>query len=191
MTLREKKTALRDEGRHRRSGVSAAAARDAAIGLRDNVLSAIPTAAGSIVSGYWPIGDEIDVRPLLILFHDQGQQVALPDVVEPGGALTFRAWKPGSPLEKSVFGTSVPPPSSPQLVPDTLLVPALAVDIAGYRVGYGGGYYDRTLAALRRAASATAIGVCFECQFVEDVPHDGSDERMDWIVTERDARQIL
>ena len=194
MALQENKQILRRDARERRSRISHAAARSAAAGLFECIIGSIAIAAGSVVSGYWPIGDEIDVRPLMNSFHKNGHPMVLPDVVERGAPLVFRAWAPDAPLETSVFGTSVPPAGARELVPQVLLVPALAIDNAGYRLGYGGGYYDRTLAVLRGATREVerplAIGICYDCQRYEEVPHDESDERVDWIVTERGVEQV-
>ena len=94
-----------------------------------------------------------------------------------------------------MFGTSVPPESASELVPEVLLVPLLAFDEDGYRLGYGGGFYDRTLAALRARALGTgtgtvAVGLAYEGQAVRSMPRDGSDERLDWIITEARTRRI-
>jgi 5-formyltetrahydrofolate cyclo-ligase len=192
--LQEKKLALRRDARERRSRIPRAVASSAADGLFKRIIDSIAIAAGSIVSGYWPIGDEIDVRPLMNTFHEIGHPMALPVVVKRDAPLAFRAWAPGATLVRSVFGTSVPPDSVPELVPGALFVPALAIDNAGYRLGYGGGYYDRTLDTLRGAAGVVdqpvTIGICYECQRYEKLPHDESDERLDWIVTEIGVKQV-
>ena len=194
LTLREDKAALRRDALRRRSEIGAGAASAAALKLCDNFFSTIVLGAVETVSGYWPIKDELNVRPLMAGLHDRGHAIALPTVSARGAPLIFRAWRPGSALEAGVLGTSVPPPSAQELIPDALLVPALAVDHAGFRLGYGGGYYDRTLAHLRDAERvdrrSLAIGICFECQRVAKVPHDESDERLDWIVTESGAERV-
>ena len=111
-------------------------------------------------------------------------RLALPVVVERDRHLDFRAWSPGDDLEAGDHGTWHPYPSAPLVVPDVVLVPLLAFDRAGWRLGYGGGYYDRTLQGLRRAAPVTTIGIGFAAQEVMTVPHDGHDQRLDWIATE-------
>tara|TARA_Y100000588_G_scaffold85289_1_gene90442 strand:+ start:1122 stop:1565 length:444 start_codon:yes stop_codon:yes gene_type:complete len=144
------------------------------------------------VAGYWPIGSEIDVRPALQALFDRGHDLALPVVIGRGRPLVFRAWQPGDVLVASVFGTYAPRSESPQIVPHALLVPALAVDGQGHRLGYGGGYYDRILAQLREgeAFQPLAIAVCFACQLVQAVPHDGDDQQVDWVVTENGAQRV-
>ena len=194
MTLQQEKAAQRRVARDRRSQIPDAAARAAAVSLRDNFLGAVTLRTESVVSGYWPIGDEIDVRGLMIALHQRGHSIVLPVVVAPSMPLAFRAWEPDDRLETSVFGTSVPPTGAPELKPQVLLVPALEIDDAGYRLGYGGGYYDRTLQQLRNplreARRPVAVGVSFACQRVKGTPHGENDQRLDWIVTESSARRV-
>ena len=100
----------------------------------------------------------------------------------------FRAWRPEDPLEPAGFGTRVPLESRPQLTPRVLFVPLLAFDRAGHRLGYGGGFYDRTLAALRGADAALAVGVAYAAQ---ELPAcDDDDQVLDWIVTEAEAIKV-
>jgi 5-formyltetrahydrofolate cyclo-ligase len=134
------------------------------------------------VSGYWPIGDEIDVRPLLHRLYGRGCRVALPVTPPRGNPLHFRLWEPGLALVAGRFGTVVPPDDAPQAVPDLLLVPLLAFDRRGGRLGYGGGYYDRTLAAF---PTAGAVGCAYAAQEVDAVPMGAYDKRMTAILTER------
>ena len=194
MTLQEAKAALRDEAREWRLRVDPQAARAAARAIQRHFLDAVPLQDGQVVSAYWPLRDEIDVRPLMGALYDRGHRIALPVVVDRRSPLAFRAWRPGALLERSVFGTSVPSPAAETMQPDVLLVPALAIDDAGYRLGYGGGYYDRTIAQLRMTEPAEgqplAIGVCFDCQRMAEVPHGRNDERLDWIVSESGAMRM-
>lgn len=190
MSLEERKAQLRREMNRRRAsavaGAPAAAARAAAERLR----SAVAIHPGATVSAYWPMGSELDPRPLMQALHAAGHPLCLPVVVRAGEALVFRAWAPGDALESAGFGTSVPGADRPQLRPDLLIVPLLAFDRSGYRLGYGGGFYDRTLAALRAQGRPTAVGFAFAAQEVAEVPRDGYDQRLDWIVTEAEAIRI-
>ena len=167
----------------------AAAAQDdprAHDALARSLFAAVDFAQGDAVSGYWPLGDEIDPRPVLEALHERGHPIGLP--VMPGTAqpLTFRAWQPGAELQDGGFATRVPPESAPVIVPRALLVPMLAFDRDGYRLGYGGGFYDRTLAQLRADQPETlAVGVAYRAQEVERVPRDRYDQRLDMIVTEQ------
>jgi len=144
-----------------------------------------PLAPGLAVSGFWPIGDEIDVKPLMAALDRRGHPIGLPVVTAKGEPLQFRRWRPGDALVKAGFGLSVPPPEADAVVPGLLLVPLLAFDREGYRLGYGGGYYDRTLAGLRARQKTIAVGVGYAGQEVDSVPHGPGDERLDWIMSER------
>ncbi len=172
------KAALRREALARRAALARPGAGDA---LADTVLRHCPPPAGAVVSGFWPMGDEIDLRPLLRALDAAGHVLALPVTPPRGRPLRFRRWRFGAPLVPGGFGTSVPPPDAPEVVPDALLVPLLAFDAAGRRLGYGGGFYDRTLAAL---PGAWALGVAFAGQQVAKVPAGAHDVPLHGIATE-------
>jgi 5-formyltetrahydrofolate cyclo-ligase len=142
---------------------------------------------GSTVSGFLPIGSEIDPRPALRRLRVMGMNICLPCVVAPDAPLVFRAWEEHDPLVEETFGTKAPAPSAPERDPDILMVPMLAFDGAGYRLGYGGGFYDRSLEALRARKRVTAVGVAFSGQRVDAVPRGPHDQPLDWIVTEGGA----
>lgn len=148
----------------------------------------MPPTPGAVIAGYWPIGDELDLRPLLAALAATGAQVALPVVVERRAPLDFRLWRADDALEPGAHGTWHPPLSAPAVVPTLLLVPLLAFDDDGWRLGYGGGYYDRTLAALK--PGIIAVGVGYAAQRVEKLPHDERDQRLDWILTEASLHQV-
>ncbi len=95
----------------------------------------------------------------------------------------FRAWAPGDAMGRAVWGIAEPKADKPELEPDVLLVPLLAFDRRGWRLGYGGGFYDRTLAALRARKAIAAVGVGFDEQLIDAVPHLDYDERLDWVLT--------
>lgn len=178
------KAALRSAARQARR--SASGLSGAAEGVRDQFLGAIAPVA-SVVAGYWPFGDELDVRPLLRQLHERGDRLALPVCGPRGTPLTFRAWTPGSVLVPGRYGIAEPVAGQTALVPAVVLVPLLAFDRAGRRLGYGAGYYDRTLAGLREAGPVLSIGIAYSAQEVVRVPVGAHDERLDWIVTEREA----
>jgi 5-formyltetrahydrofolate cyclo-ligase len=184
------KHALRREAAaHRRD---AAAADDGGAGdrLAAHFLEAVTVPDGAPVSGYWPIRTEIDVMPLLRALAARGHPVALPVVAGAGRPLVFRSWREGDAMEKGPYGISEPLATAPLLVPQILLVPLLAFDRAGYRLGYGGGFYDRNLATLRKAGPAVAVGAAWAAQEVAAVPRDASDQKLDWVVTEREALRV-
>jgi 5-formyltetrahydrofolate cyclo-ligase len=142
-----------------------------------------------VVSGFMPFADEIDVLPLMARLAREGWRTALPVVVGRGKPLVFRAWAPGEPTIAGAWAIPVPPDSAPEVGPDVLLVPMLAFDGAGFRLGYGGGFYDRTLAALRAVKPVAAVGVGFAGQEVAQVPREAHDEPLDWILTEQGPRR--
>lgn len=153
-------------------------------------LDALGFRAGSIVAGYWPIATEIDVRPLLARLEGRGAVCALPVVVEAGAALQFRRWALIEDLEDGPHGTMQPRATAPIVRPQIVLVPLLAFDAGGGRLGQGGGYYDRTLAALRGNGPVTAIGVGYALQERAHLPMTATDQRLDWILSEEAMRQV-
>jgi 5-formyltetrahydrofolate cyclo-ligase len=189
MNIATDKATLRREALARRH---AAAKNNAQAGqsLRDRFLSAIPLPPAAVVSGFWPMGDEIDIRPLLEALIARGHAVALPTVVRRGEPLLFRAWRPDDALIPATLGTSVPAADKPELRPQIVITPLLAFDARGFRVGYGAGYYDMTLARLRAAGDVLAVGVGYDAQEVDTVPIEDWDQPLDWIVTERRALRV-
>ena len=174
-----------------RGGLDEGERRAAAEGLRATWLRERPFETPAVVSGFWPIKEEIDIRPLMIELHNQGCQLALPVVQGKGLPLLFRAWRPGDPLEAGVFGTLQPQARRETIEPEALLVPLLACDEEGWRLGYGGGFYDRTLVGLRAKKHVTAVGVGFNAQYVPDVPHGPDDQRLDWLLTDQRASAFV
>jgi 5-formyltetrahydrofolate cyclo-ligase len=156
--------------------------------LKENFLASFLPPRDSRVSGYWPMDDEMDIRPLMKALHGSGCAISLPVVAATGTPLIFRRWRPGDALVKAGFGLSEPGPDAPEIAPQVLLVPLLAFDAAGNRLGFGGGFYDMTLSSLRAAHhDVRAIGVAFAFQQVDAVPHDATDQRLDAVVTDRDT----
>lgn len=141
------------------------------------------TPAPAVVSGFLTIGEEIDPTPLLQRLLEEGYGLCLPVMEGKGKPLVFRAWKPGDPLAETTWGIREPLPGAPAVDPDIVLGPLLAFDAAGYRLGYGGGFYDRTLARLRALKPIVSIGLAFDEQRVDAVPHVDYDEPLDWVLT--------
>lgn len=185
--LDEEKRALRVRARKMRLvadqkfGPIAAAA--AAASFLDG-LDAVGAHPGGAVAGYWPIATELDDRPLLARLHERGFVCALPVVVARDAPLAFRRWAPLDNLESGEHETWQPGPGAPEVVPDIVIVPLLAFDSAGWRLGQGVGYYDRSLAALRARAHVTAVGTGYAAQRFDHVPHGPLDEPMDWLLSE-------
>jgi 5-formyltetrahydrofolate cyclo-ligase len=179
-----KKAALRINAAKRRDALHAASG-EAGRYIADLFLETWSPPPGTVVSAFWPIRSELDLRPLMHLLHERGCGIALPIVVRRRTALVFRRWTPEMVLEEGNFGVPTPSADALELDPDWLLVPLLAFDQHGYRLGYGGGFYDITLAALRARKSVFAIGAAYDGQKVENVPRQADDARLDAILTEK------
>jgi 5-formyltetrahydrofolate cyclo-ligase len=160
----------------------------AAFAVRDHFLAAVKPSPRAVVGGYWPVGTELDVRPLLTALHERGHLCALP-VAQRRQPLTFHVWQPSDKLVAGVFGILMPDRRTPIVVPDVLLVPILAFDTDGMRVGYGGGYIDRTILNIRSRKELLTVGIAYAAQHVAKVPVDPFDQRLDWVVTELGARR--
>jgi 5-formyltetrahydrofolate cyclo-ligase len=141
------------------------------------------TSAGAIVSAFLPIGEELDPLPFLLRAQGDGYRFALPVMVGKGQPLIFRQWRPGDPVKETRWGIREPLESAPEVEPQIVLTPLLAFDRRGYRLGYGGGFYDRTLAVARVRRPVVAIGLAYDEQEVDEVPHLDYDQRLDWILT--------
>jgi len=140
---------------------------------------------GGVVSAFWPVGSEVDVRQAMLHAIETGGRGALPVIVARSRPLTFREWTQKGAMVR--LGWLYEPPANAELLtPTVLLTPLLAFDRKGGRLGQGGGYYDRTLAALRFKGHVLAIGVAFAAQEVQNVPVDGLDAPLDAVVTERE-----
>jgi len=175
------KAALRAEMRAARARLDAPTRAAASFALRDRFLAEFALPTGAIVAGYAAFGDEIDPLPLLQALHARGAALALPVVVQKAAPLVFRAFAPGDALVGHRFGMAEPAPDKEAVVPSVVLVPLLAFDAAGNRLGYGGGFYDRTLPTLGKAL---AVGLAFACQRIDAVPSSAYDQKLDSIATE-------
>ena len=149
--------------------------------LTRHLIAALAPHRGKVLSGYWPMRGEADPRPAMAT-HDG--PLCLPVVTAKAVPLVFRQWT-GEPLVPGPFGTSHPPDSQPVLRPRVLIVPLAGFDARGNRIGYGGGYYDRTLQLLRETGDVTAIGLAFAVQELPAIPAEPFDQPLDLIVTDR------
>lgn len=177
------KTALRYQARKRRAAIDYVSRVKAAEDLAEHGLDFLAGREIAAVSGYYPVRDELDCLALLKRLEDQGAPIALPVIVREPKDLQFRAWASDAPSVAGNFGIPVPEPREKYIRPDVVLTPLLAFDRLGYRLGYGGGYYDCALSRLASEGPVIAIGLAFDCQEVETVPHDESDYRLDWVLT--------
>lgn len=157
--------------------------------IAEHFLAAIRLRGGSCVAGYSAMGSEADPFELLSRLSARGYPCALPRVAAKDKPLVFLRWNLSEELLPGAHGTREPQTGAPECRPDIVLVPLLAFDPVGRRLGYGGGYYDRTLAALRSGGKdVLAVGVAFSAQEAQDLPEEEFDVRLDWIVTEKGAR---
>jgi 5-formyltetrahydrofolate cyclo-ligase len=147
----------------------------------------LPLSPGMVVSGYSPLRSEINPLPLMRRLAELGTRLALPVVTRRGLPLVFRGFAFGDPLSPGVWGIREPPPDAPEVLPDLLIVPLAAFDRRGHRIGYGAGYYDRSLAALRALKPVVAAGLAFSGQEIPSVPATARDERLDLVLTEREV----
>lgn len=177
------KVNLREAAKAGRSRLAEAYRRAGAEQVAALGLGWLGRSAATSVSAFRSFGDELDTGPLLGRLAADGYRLALPVMQGKAKPLLFRAWAPGDPMRTVQWGIEEPLTTSPAIVPDILLVPLLAFDRHGYRLGYGGGYYDRTLAALRANRPVLAVGLAFSEQEVDAVPHLDYDERLDWVLT--------
>ena len=141
----------------------------------------------AVVSAFASIGDEIATGPLLAALDAARFVVGLPITGRIGTPLVFRRWTPATVMAKGRMDILEPPPEAETVEPDLLFVPLAAFDRRGHRIGYGAGFYDRTLAALRAKKTILAVGVAYAAQEVLFVPDDEHDEPLDMIVTEKDT----
>ena len=182
----EAKATLRQQARATRAAILNSTRGDAAKAVADHFFEAVTLAPGDIVAGYWRIKDEMDCQPILIRLMDSLQPVCLPVVLGDDLPLELRLWEQGAPLYEAGFGTLAPSELAPQVEPDVILVPLLGFDKRGTRLGYGGGYYDRTLAKLSK--KPRLIGLAFAAQELDTVPREPHDIPLDAIITENGAR---
>lgn len=177
--------ALRRDARERRA-LAAEGESDLAITLLEHFLASVPYREHLVVAGYWPVGNEIDDLPILRKLRSMNKVIALPCVVADDAPLVFRAWDDRESVVPGRYGIPVPPKSAPVLKPTLVVVPLLLFDGIGYRLGSGKGFYDRTLAFLRKTP-VVAVGVAYAAQRVASLAALETDQRLDCVVTEEGA----
>ncbi len=177
------KRALRWRMKAWRTGLTSEDRQRAAAALASHGLGFLAPTPGTAISGFASLADELDCGPLLLRLAGEGMRLALPVVQGKALPLLFRAWTPGDVMGSGVWGIAEPGEDSPVVEPDILLVPLLAFDRTGRRIGYGGGFYDRTLRQLRARKPIVAVGLAYDEQRVDAVPHLDYDERLDWVLT--------
>ena len=185
-TIAEQKSELRIAAAARRDALPADVRNAAAEAIAAHEFP-LPVHPGVIVSGFMPFKTEINPLPLLKKLAEAGATLALPKIAGRGKPLVMRAWAWGAPLDTGQWGIREPKPDYPEVEPDILLVPLLAFDRSGQRIGYGAGYYDRSIARFRSRKSVTAVGIAFAAQEVSAVPATECDARLDLVLTENEV----
>ena len=181
------KALLRSEALARRGKIEPAARAAFSRRLADEGLRLARVWRPRSVSVFYPLRDEPDTAPLLSALADEGFATALPVVVGRGSALAFRLWRPGEPTRAGAMSIREPVEDAPVVDPDLLFVPLACFDRRGHRIGYGAGYYDRTLSNLRAMKPVHAIGVAYGICEVAAVPYETHDQTLDAIVTEQET----
>lgn len=186
--IEDVKAELRLEARRRRKRLHQLRGTDAARSVARLFEEAVQADPAQVIGAYWPIRDELDIRPLIVRLMDGGFKVCLPVIAGPEEPLEFRLWQEGAPLFEAGFGTLAPADDAPVLDADILLVPLLGFDRTGTRLGYGGGYYDRTLATT--AKRPLVVGFAFAGQELDSIPRAPHDVPLDMVVTEEGVRRF-
>ena len=171
----------------RREALTPECRRDWSAALSGHLIAALPAHRLGIVGHCWPIRNEPDLAVALDHWRARGSLTALPVVVAPGEPLAFRTWSPVESLVPDRYGIPTPA-AGVECQPTLVLLPLNAFDADGYRLGYGGGFFDRTLATLD--PRPLAVGVGFECNRVASIRPQAHDQRLDWIVTEAGAWRV-
>lgn len=180
--IADEKRALREQLERARAGL---VTPDAALKAAERFpLDRLP----KVLAGTFPMRSELDPRPLMERLEALGATLALPRTPKKGQPLVFHRWSAETRFVTSRFGVTEPVPETPIVEPDVLLVPLLAFDSTGARLGYGGGFYDVTLETLRRTRTVFAVGFAYAGQEVASVPSEPHDQRLDAVLTEREWR---
>jgi 5-formyltetrahydrofolate cyclo-ligase len=185
-SIEDTKAHLRRQALARREALPAAERQRAAEAIAAREFP-VRIASGAIVSGFMPLKSEINPVPLMHKLAAAGAALALPAIAGRGRPLTMRAYAFGDLLAAGQWGIREPTPDAPAVEPDLLLVPLLAFDRRGFRLGYGAGYYDMTIAALRAKKPIVAVGIAYAAQEVPEVPVTPRDARLDLVLTERET----
>lgn len=188
MTPRELKAALRKERLALRDAIPPQTRIEASLAMLDHAGDTLEFEPGRMISGFWPIRSEADIRPLMARLRERGAGLCLPAVLD-RETIIFRELVPGAPVIDTGFGTTGPGEDAPVVDPDILLIPLSAFDKAGHRIGYGAGHYDRAIARLHgKGRMPRLIGIAFDCQEVASVPAEPHDVALDALLTESGLR---
>ncbi len=189
MTPRELKKALRSEALARRDALDARWRMEESLGMAD-CAPCLDITPGMVVSGYWPMRSEVDVRPLMSALAGRRARLCLPAILDKQ-TIVFRQFHQSADMIDMGFGTFGPGPEAVELDPDLMLIPLAAFDRRGHRIGYGAGYYDRAIGRMKTAGrEPRLIGIAFDCQEVDRVPDQDHDIALPEILTESGLRRF-
>lgn len=189
MTSRELKKQLRLEALSRRDALPVEWRIEKSLDMAA-IADELAIEPGTVVSGFWPIRSEVDVRPLMYALMDRGARLCLPAIIDKT-TIVFRELVRGAPMVDMGFGTYGPDESAAVLDPAVMLVPLAAFDHLGDRIGYGAGFYDRAISKLHaRGLYPRLIGIAFDCQLIEDVPDEDHDVRLHELLSESGLRRF-
>ncbi|HVW94011.1 MAG TPA: 5-formyltetrahydrofolate cyclo-ligase [Devosia sp.] len=183
------KALLREQASARRAALGEDFRQEASRRAAAHFAKDVTLEPGAIVAAYWPMRDEMDCRPLLLWLAERGQPICLPAVVTREKPLAMRLWVHDAPLYPNGFGTLAPADDAALVEPDVVLLPLLAFDRTGTRLGYGAGYYDRTMAALSKPVRR--IGYAFAAQEMPVLPRELHDVPLQAVVTEEGIRHFM
>lgn len=190
MTPRELKKALREEALARRDGLDPQWRIEASLRMAE-AADRLGVEPGMVVSGFWPMRSEVDVRPLMFALRERGARLCLPAILDKQ-TIVFRELVRDGKMVDMGFGTFGPGPDATELDPDLMLIPLAAFDDRGHRIGYGAGYYDRAIDRLQAKGHAPRlVAIAFDCQEVERVPDQDHDVQLPEILTESGLRPFL
>ncbi len=182
------KAGLRGVAKARRAALTPAERAHAAQAVAQAFFAEPKFAARQVIAGYWPLPEELDCRPILQRLLDDGRTVVLPAIIRRDEPLQMRVWEPEAPLYPAGFGTLAPSELAPQARPDLVLLPLLGFDRLGTRLGYGGGYYDRSFAEAE--GRPLMVGLAYGAQEFETIPRDEHDIALDAVVTETGIKEF-
>jgi 5-formyltetrahydrofolate cyclo-ligase len=190
MNPRELKKALREEALARRDGLDPQWRIEASLRMAE-AADRLGVEPGMVVSGFWPMRSEVDVRPLMFALRERGARLCLPAILDKE-TIVFRELVRDGKMVDMGFGTFGPGPDAAELDPDLMLIPLAAFDDRGHRIGYGAGYYDRAIDRLQAKGHAPRlVAIAFDCQEVERVPDQDHDVQLPEILTESGLRPFL
>ena len=190
MSEKQLKSELRRKALGARDAIAAEARIEASLAIEKIGTREIDVQSGEIVSGFWPIRSEVDLRPLMFALREKGARLCLPVILDKT-TIVFRELVRGADMVDTGYGTFGPGPDAEVVDPATMLVPLAAFDRAGHRIGYGAGHYDRAIARLHaKGMDPRLIGIAFDVQEVDRVPYEGHDIALSAILTEGGLRKM-